>query len=165
MEPKVAEYIYYEPYFDRSFRQLFFNYIYGILSENHLEATEVDFEMFLIIFTTTMMSINSISTSDMVFYHKDDLRQIYFGYFKMKVVTSTSQETLNKIISRMRSKIVEYDLSPTDVDFENCIDLIKEGMPEAYLDQMSDIIAYKWSYFKESYYNIVRILHGMRGYR
>lgn len=60
---------------------------------------------------------------------------------------------------------MEYDLSPTDVDFENCIDLIKEGMPEAYLDQMSDIIAYKWSYFKESYYNIVRILHGMRGYK
>ena len=165
MEPKVAEYIYYEPYFDRSFRQLFFNYIYGILSENHLEATEVDFEMFLIIFTTTMMTINFTSTSDIVLYHKDDLRQIYFGYFKMNVVTSTSQETLNKIISRMRSKIVEYDLSPTDVDFENCIDLIKEDLPEAYLDQMSDIIAYKWSYFKESYYNIVRILHGMRGYK
>lgn len=65
----------------------------------------------------------------------------------------------------MRSKIVEYDLSPTDVDFENCIDLIKEDLPESYLDEMSDIIAYKWSYFKESYYNIVRILHGMRGYK
>lgn len=160
-----AEYIYYEPYFDRSFRQLFFNYIYGILSDNHLEPTEIDFEMFLIIFTTTMMHINTTTTSDIVRYHKDDLRQIYFGYFKIKVVTSTSQETINKIISRMRSKIVEYDLSPTDIDFENCIDLIKSDFPEQYLDTISDVISYRWAHFKESYYNIIRILHGMKGYR
>lgn len=165
MERKVAEYIYYEPYFDRSFRQLFFAYIYGIMSENHLEPTEIDFEMFLIIFMTTMIQINTTTTSDIVRYHKDDLRQIYFGYFKIKVVTSTSQESINKIIARIRSKIIEYDLSPTDVDFENCIDLIKNDYPKEYLDEISDIISYRWGYFKEAYYNIIRILHGMKGYR
>lgn len=160
-----TEYIYYEPYFDRSFRQLFFNYIYGIMSDNHLEPTEIDFEMFLIIFMTTMCQINMVMTADIVRYHKDDLRQIYFGYFKIRVVTSTSQETINKIIARMRSKIIEYDLSPTDVDFENCIDLIKSDYPEGYLETVSDVISYRWEHFKESYYNIIRILHGMKGYR
>ena len=53
----------------------------------------------------------------------------------------------------------------TDIDFENCVDLIKSDFPEQYLDTISDVISYKWSYFKESYHNIIRILHGMRGYR
>jgi hypothetical protein len=114
---------------------------------------------------TTMCQINTVMTADIVRYHKDDLRQIYFGYFKIRVVTSTSQETINKIIARMRSKIIEYDLSPTDVDFENCIDLIKSDYPEGYLETVSDVISYRWEHFKESYYNIIRILHGMKGYR
>lgn len=158
------EFIYYEEYFDRSFRQLFFNYIYGIMADNHLEATEVDFEMFLIIFMVTMGMINNVSTSDIVKYHKDDLRQIYFAYFKIRTITNTSQETINKIISRIRTKIIEYDLSPTDIDFENCMDLIKEDFPDVRKDMYADIIVYKWSYFKECYYNIIRILHNMEGY-
>lgn len=159
------DYIYYEEYFTKEFKRAFFNYIFGIMSINHLEANDADLEMFYIIFLSTSWEINGIPTSTILKYYKEDLRQLYYSYFKMRIITNTNEDDINKIISRMRDKIISCDLSPTDIDYENCMDMVLDEYAGDRKSMIRDIISYKPKYFKDSYYNMIRIIHNLKGYR
>lgn len=159
------EYIYYEEYFTKDFKRAFFNYIFGIMSINHLEPNDADLEMFYIIFLSTNWEINGIPTVEIAKYYKEDLRQLYYSYFKMRTIINTNEEDINKIISRMRDKIISCDLSPTDIDYENCMDMVLDEFIGDSKYMAQDIIDYKQQYFKDSYYNMIRIIHSLKGYR
>lgn len=159
------EYIYYEEYFTKDFKRAFFNYIFGIMSTNHLKPNYDDLEMFYILFTITSWEINGIPTVEIAKYYKEDLRQLYYSYFKMRTIINTNEEEINKIISRMRDKIISCDLSPTDIDYENCMDMVLNEFIGDSKYMAQDIIDYKQQYFKDSYYNMIRIIHSLKGYR
>lgn len=159
------EYIYYEEYFTKDFKRAFFNYIFGIMSTNHLKPNYDDLEMFYILFTITSWEINGIPTVEIAKYYKEDLRQLYYSYFKMRTIINTNEEEINKIISRMRDKIISCDLSPTDIDYENCMDMVLDEFIGDSKYMAQDIIDYKQQYFKDSYYNMIRIIHSLKGYR
>ena len=159
------EYIYYEEYFTKDFKRAFFNYIFGIMSTNHLKPNYDDLEMFYILFTITSWEINGIPTVESAKYYKEDLRQLYYSYFKMRTIINTNEEEINKIISRMRDKIISCDLSPTDIDYENCMDMVLNEFIGDSKYMAQDIIDYKQQYFKDSYYNMIRIIHSLKGYR
>lgn len=159
------EYIYYEEYVTKDFKRAFFNYIFGIMSINHLEPNDADLEMFYIIFLSTSWEINGVPTAIILQYYKEDLRQLYYAYFKMRIISSTTEDDINKIVSRMRDKIISCDLSPTDIDYENCMDMVLDEFSGDRKSMIRDIIAYKPKYFKDSYYNMIRIIHNLKGYR
>lgn len=159
------EYIYYEEYFTKDFKRAFFNYIFGIMSTNHLKANYDDLEMFYILFIITSWEINSVPTVEIVKYYKEDLRQLYYSYFKMRTIMNTNEDDIKKILSRMRDKIVSCDLSPTDIDYENCMDMVIDEFIGDSKHMAQDIIDYKHQYFKDSYYNMIRIVHSLKGYR
>lgn len=159
------EYIYYEEYFTKDFKRAFFNYIFGIMSTNHLKPNYDDLEMFYILFTITSWEINGIPTVEIAKYYKEDLRQLYYSYFKMRTIINTNEEEINKIISRMRDKIISCDLSPTDIDYENCMDMVLDEFIGDSKYMAQDIIDYKQQYFKDSYYNMIRVIHSLKGYR
>lgn len=159
------DYIYYEEYFTKDFKRAFFNYIFGIMSTNHLKPNYDDLEMFYILFTITSWEINGIPTVEIAKYYKEDLRQLYYSYFKMRTIINTNEEDINKIISRMRDKIISCDLSPTDIDYENCMDMVLDEFIGDSKYMAQDIIDYKQQYFKDSYYNMIRIIHSLKGYR
>lgn len=162
--PKKYNNIYEISKYDRGFNGLLFSYIFGIMSENYLEENEVDFEMFKIIFLTNMQQLNMQLTSDLVKYYEDDLRGIYFAYFKFKTLFHTSDKTIKKIIARMKHMIIFYDLSPTEVDFENCLDLIDKEFDGFISNELlKDILRYKKEYLRQCYYNMVTIIHNMKG--
>ena len=148
---------------NKGFNKALFSYIFGIMSDNHLEPMDFDYEMFRIIFTTNFSSINGIFTSDIMFYYEEDIRAIYFAYFKLKTIVNAGDKTIYKLCILMRNKIIDYDLSPTDADFENCLELIKKEYPKINGIDTDDLFRYKIHYFKESYYNLIRIIHSMKG--
>ena len=148
---------------DRGFNKALFSYIFGIMSDHHLEPTDFDYEMFRIIFVTNFGSINSVFTSDIMKYYEEDIRGIYFSYFKLRTIVYAGNKTLDKLCILMRNKIIDYDLSPTDSDFENCLDLIKKEYPKVDGSDTDDLFRYKINYFKDSYYNLIRIIHNMKG--
>lgn len=148
---------------DRGFNKAIFSYIFGIMADYRLENNEFDYEMFRIIFVTNFGSINGVFTSDIIKYYEEDIRGIYFAYFKLRTTICAVDKTFYKLCILMRNKIIDYDLSPTDSDFENCLDLIKKEYPKIDGSDTEDLFRYKNRYFKESYYNLIRIIHNMKG--
>lgn len=157
------EYIYYEDYFTDEFRKAFFEAIAFIMAENHLEENDEDFEMFLIMLATEYGDIGGVSISDIINYYKEDLRKIYYAYFKVNVTMYLSKNTVNTILAKMQDTIQTYDLAPTDVDFRNCTDIVLEDLPEAERQVYNDILLAKREYFEQSFYNLVYINHNMKG--
>ena len=157
------EYIYYEDYFTDEFRKAFFEAIVFTMVNNHLEENDEDFEMFLIMLLTDYPEIGNVKTSDIVNYYKEDLRKIYYAYFKVGVSMYLSKNTVNDILSKMQEAIQTYDLGPTDVDFRNCTDIVLEDLPEDERRAYEDILLAKRAYFEQSFYNLVYINHNMKG--
>ena len=157
------EYIYYEDYFTDEFRKDFFEAIAFIMAENHLEENDEDFEMFLIMLTTEYGDIRGVSISDIINYYKEDLRKIYYAYFKVNLTMYLSKNTVNKILAKMQVAIQTYDLGPTDIDFRNCTDIVLEDLPESERQVYNDILLAKRAYFEQSFYNLVYINHNMKG--
>jgi hypothetical protein len=157
------EYIYYEDYFTDEFRKAFFEAIVFTMVNNHLEENDGDFEMFLIMLLTDYPEIGNVKTSDIVNYYKEDLRKIYYAYFKVGVSMYLSKNTVNDILSKMQEAIRTYDLAPSDVDFRNCTDIVLEDLPEDERRAYEDILLAKRAYFEQSFYNLVYINHNMKG--
>ena len=148
---------------DIGFRKLFYSYVFGIMADNHLEYNDYDFEMFKIIFISTMGIIQNYYTADLIDKYEEDIRGIYFAYFKVRTIANVGQDGIDKITTRIRTEITDFDLSPTDADFENCIEMVKTDMPRVNNHDTWDVIVYKMEYFRDCYYNIIRILHQAKG--
>ena len=95
---------------DIGFRKLFYPYIFGIMADNHLEYNDYDFEMFKIIFISTMVIIQHYYTSDLIEKYEDDIRGLYFAYFKVRTITNVGKDGIDKITARIRTKIKAYYL-------------------------------------------------------